>query len=529
MRAGEEDRKHLDDLIYMTKRLEVAQWWVEDAVLSVGNVPAHWTLMDEIQPMHNSIVSVIDSVLMEIGSRNGSAGALAISLVSLKREIQVTFLGMHDFVDSAEDWTLHEINNGLSSARTIIESLPGDSVSGSDEMSETVNWLKTEFNAYDNLLTEAITQRNADNWNTARWTMETEVIPLTNRLTQGLNLLSLKYSRIMKEQAESAAFMSWFVTILIVTLTLTMIVAAVAMSRRNAVRITTPLAALSQAADAMAEGKHVGDIPVDSDDEVGRLTGVFNRMRSALGEKEASLKQRADELEKANKEMESFIYSVSHDLKVPMITIQGMAKLLEREIGPGMTKDSQTYFNYIFGASATMSDLLDDLLEMSRVGRMDINPAVVDMNALAQKVFAEALAYSKGREFALVAHPGLPPIYANSKRVYQLLSNLVSNAIKFMPSNIAKPVVEIGWLPGAPEGFAEFFVRDNGAGIDPKYHEKIFTLFNRLHGKEIEGTGMGLAFVKKILDNMGCVINLESEQGKGATFYFTLPKIPEDL
>jgi two-component system sensor kinase len=470
------------------------------------------------------MISAIDSTLADLGGRRSSTGVLGVALAELKSDIQVSFFGMHDFVDSAEDWTERDILAGLSNARSIIASMPG--ADDKSELAETLEWIKAEFATYDHLMMRAFSERKADKWNIARWGMQEEVIPITKRVTQGLRLLSAKYSGEMKKEAESAASLSRFVTALIFAMIVVMIVSAVVMSRHNAAKITKPVAALSSAAEEMAAGMAVGDIPVTDNDEIGRLTGVFNKMRASLEEKEATLKARAEEMEKANREMESFIYSVSHDLKVPMITIQGMAKLLERELGENVSKDSQTYFDYIFGASATMSDLLDDLLEISRVGRMDISPDFVDMNELSKKALAEAKALGKGRNFAFVAQADMPPVFANRKRVYQVVSNLVSNAVKFMPTGVAEPVVEIGCRPG-PEGGWEYYVRDNGDGIDPKYHEKIFTLFTRLHGRDVEGTGMGLAFVRKILDNIGGKVHVESEPGKGAAFYFTLPKIPE--
>jgi two-component system sensor kinase len=522
--AGNDDRPKMRELVSMLKELEVAQWWVEDAMASEGNVPSNMTLEREIQPLHDLMISAIDSALADLGGRLSATGRLGAVLSELKSDIQVSFFGMHDFVDSAEDWTERDILAALSNARSIIASM--SDVNDKSELAETLEWIKAEFPAYDHLIMRAFSERKADNWNIADWTMEKEALPVTKRVTQALRLLSAKYSGEMKKEAESAASLSRFVTALICVLIVVMIALATVMSRRNANRITQPVAALSRAAALMAEGRITGDIPVTDDDEIGRLTGVFNKMRASLEEKEADLKTRADEMEKANKEMESFLYSVSHDLKVPMITIQGMSKLLEREFGANASKDAQTYFDYIFGASATMSELLDDLLEISRVGRMDVNPEIVDMNELAKKALAEAKALSKGRSFAFTAQTDLPPVFANRKRVYQLFSNLTANAIKFMPPGVAEPVVEIGSRPG-PEGWWEFYVRDNGAGIAPKYQEKIFTLFTRLHGRDVEGTGMGLAFVRKILENMGGTIRVESEPGKGAAFYFTLPKIPE--
>lgn len=522
--AGDDDRPKMRELVAMLKELEVAQWWVEDAMASEGNVPANMTLEREIQPLHDLMISAIDSALVELGGRRNPAGSFGGALSELKSDIQVSFFGMHDFVDSAEEWTERDILAALSNARSIIASMPD--VNGKSELAETLEWIKAEFPAYDHLIMKALSERKVDNWNIADWTMETEGILTAERVMQGLRLLSAKYSGEMEKEAESAAFLSQFVTSLISALIVVMIASATVMSRRNANRITQPVAALSRAAADMAEGRITGDIPVTDDDEIGRLTGVFNKMRASLGEKEASLRSRAEEMEKSNKEMESFIYSVSHDLKVPMITIQGMAKLLERELGENVSKDSHSYFKYIFDASATMSDLLDDLLAISRVGRMDVKPEIVDMNELVKKALAEAKALSKGRGISFIAQADMPPVFANRKRVYQVFSNLVSNAVKFMPPAVTEPVVEIACRPGA-EGWWELCVRDNGAGIDPKYQEKIFTLFTRLHGRDVEGTGMGLAFVRKILENMGGTIRVESAPGEGASFYFTLPKVPE--
>lgn len=522
--AGDDDRPKIRELAAMLKELEVAQWWVEDAMVSAGNVPAHMTLDQEIQPIHDLMVLAIESAQADLEARQSPAGAPVAALSALKSEIRVSFFGLHDFVDSAEEWAERDVLSSLSRARSIAASIPD--VNDRSEFAETVGWIRAEFPAYDHLVMRALSERKAESWNIADWTMEKEALPATKRVTQALRLLSAKYSAEMKEEAESTASLSRFVTALISALTVVMIGLATVMSRRNAAKITQPVAALSNAAEEMAAGRAVADIPVTGADEIGRLTGVFNRMRASLEEKEGALKRRADEMEKANKEMESFIYSVSHDLKVPMITIQGMAKLLERDLGANLSKDSQSYFKYIFDASATMSDLLDDLLEMSRVGRMDVNPEAVDMNEVAKKALAEAEAFSKGRGFAFTAQADMPHVFANRKRVYQVLSNLVGNAIKFMPKDVAGPVVEIGFEQG-PEGWWEFYVRDNGAGIDPKYQEKIFTLFTRLHGRSVEGTGMGLAFVRKILENMGGTIRVESASGKGAAFHFTIPKIPE--
>ncbi|VAX21050.1 Methyl-accepting chemotaxis sensor/transducer protein [hydrothermal vent metagenome] len=300
---------------------------------------------------------------------------------------------------------------------------------------------------------------------------------------------------------------------------------------------------LSQAAKEMAVGELDHRVKIKGSDELSGLGDAFNRMAEKLSRSYADLErharklsERGDKLEEevivrrkieenlrsVNHEMESFIYSVSHDLKAPIVTVQGMTNLLVTELGGNLSEDCQIYMKHIKDATIIMSHLLDDLQEISRVGRMNIEPEVVDMNDLMEQILAEGEIAAKDRGIEFRFQQDLPTVYANPKRVYQVFTNLVGNAIKFMPADVPSPRVEVGGMK-TDGGMAEFFVQDNGAGIEPRFHKKIFDLFTRLHGRDVKGTGMGLAFVKKIIESIGGSVGVDSAHGGGARFYFTIP------
>ncbi|MCZ2127392.1 MAG: PAS domain-containing protein [Anaerolineales bacterium] len=227
------------------------------------------------------------------------------------------------------------------------------------------------------------------------------------------------------------------------------------------------------------------------------------------------------ELETKNAELERYTYTVSHDLKSPLVTIRGYVGYLQKSVASGNIGRFEEDIDRITQATETMQRLLNDLLDLSRVGRV-VNPSE---NVSFDKIVNEALNLTvKPREQTWIKiQSGLSSIYCDRTRVSEVVQNLVSNAIKFM-GNQRNPTIEIGQC-GFDEnnGFPVFYVADNGIGIEEKFHNTVFGLFNRLD-QQIEGTGIGLTLVKRIVEFHGGRIWLESQgEGKGATFYFTLP------
>ncbi len=240
---------------------------------------------------------------------------------------------------------------------------------------------------------------------------------------------------------------------------------------------------------------------------------------------EAELAANNAELEVRNAEMERFIYTVSHDLKTPLVTIKGFVGFLERDVprasaDPRAGERALADIARISGAADTMHHLLEDLLELSRIGRLINPPEAVALSQLAGE--AEALvAGSDGRRgAAIVIEPTMPAAFGDRMRLLEVYQNLIDNALKFVGEQ-SSPRIEIGAREDSGEVLC--WVRDNGIGIDPRYLEKVFGLFERLD-QQIPGTGVGLALVRRIVEVHGGRCWVESEGvGKGSAFFFTLP------
>ena len=227
-----------------------------------------------------------------------------------------------------------------------------------------------------------------------------------------------------------------------------------------------------------------------------------------------------DELKNKNTELERFTYTVSHDLKSPLITINGFAGALLADAAAGRTDRLTGDLKRIMAAAGKMSELLNGLLELSRVGRIVTPPAVVSMDKLAADVLELLAGSIQQRQAKITVQPGLPPAVGDAQRLLEVLQNLVENALKF-PAPGQPPEIEIGCKTIGDR--AAYFVRDHGQGIETRHQETIFGLFNKLDARS-EGTGLGLALARRIVEFHGGSLWVESAGlGQGATFYFTLP------
>ncbi len=234
---------------------------------------------------------------------------------------------------------------------------------------------------------------------------------------------------------------------------------------------------------------------------------------------EGEREQLLEEMAAKNAELERFAYTVSHDLKAPLVTIKGFLGMLKKDSLAGDTARMEHDIERIDGAADKMHQLMHQLLELSRVGHQTEAPEPVPLSELANEAVALFAEEIRQRGVTVEVGPDLPVAVGDRVRLLQVFQNLVQNAIKYMADQ-AKPRVEIGTAGDGPR--AHCYVRDNGKGIDPRYHDKVFGLFERLDAQE-EGTGVGLALVKRIVEMHGGRIWLESEgAGSGCTFCFTL-------
>jgi len=250
---------------------------------------------------------------------------------------------------------------------------------------------------------------------------------------------------------------------------------------------------------------------------------LFSDLESELKER----KKLIAELEQKNAELERFTYTVSHDLKSPLITINGFLGHLEEDISSGNVQRFKEDSQRIREAVRKMHLLLDELLELSRIGRLMNPPESIPFEEIVTEALEIVHGQLEARGVTVTLAPNLPAVYGDRQRLIEMLQNLLDNAVKFMGDQ-PDPCIEIG-QQGEEQGQPIFYLRDNGVGIPLEYHERIFGLFDKLD-KNSEGTGVGLALVKRIIEHHGGRIWVESEAsshgeaGRGSTFFFTLAK-----
>jgi PAS domain S-box-containing protein len=225
------------------------------------------------------------------------------------------------------------------------------------------------------------------------------------------------------------------------------------------------------------------------------------------------------DLETANREMESFIYSISHDLRAPIRTMSGFARILHEDYAGQLDAQGQDYLNRILRGSAKSIKLIDDLLHLSRISRQELVTIEVDLSTKALKAVEQLREMHHGRNVEVIVREGLTA-YADPRLIELALSNLLGNAWKFT-SKKEKALIEFASME--KDHKIVYYVRDNGAGFDPAHAEKMFWPFHRLHSEqEFEGTGIGLTIVERVIQRHGGRVWAEGEIGKGATVYFTL-------
>ncbi|MGH7230884.1 MAG: sensor histidine kinase [Nitrospiraceae bacterium] len=241
---------------------------------------------------------------------------------------------------------------------------------------------------------------------------------------------------------------------------------------------------------------------------------------------ETELKGHSIQLQALNKELESFSYSVSHDLQAPLRHIDGFAGLLRNHASAGLDEKAQRYLTMILDSAKHMKTLIDDLLSFSRMARTEMHKTGVSLHELVKEVVRELEPDTDKRQITWIIHT-LPQVHGDTAMLHQVLLNLIANAVKYT-RHCENPTIEIG-CDASPDQVV-IFVRDNGAGFDMQYVDRLFGVFQRLHtSAEFEGTGVGLANVRRIIARHGGKVWAEGAVRQGATFYFSLPKRYEDM
>jgi PAS domain S-box-containing protein len=258
--------------------------------------------------------------------------------------------------------------------------------------------------------------------------------------------------------------------------------------------------------------------------ESKRVTEELTRYRQHLEERVAArtaeIQNSNHQLEGANQELETFAYSVSHDLRAPLRAVDGFSRILQEEYAPQLDAEGQRVVNVIREGTRRMAQMIDDILAFSRAGRQEIAPGEIDMEDLVQAALKDLKPALAGSNVKVEIQP-LPASHGDAPMIQRLWTNLLDNAIKFTRPK-PEGVIEVGAQEG--KGEIVYYVKDNGVGFDMRYVGKLFGVFQRLHGQnEFPGTGIGLAIVKRIVARHGGRVWAEGQVGEGATVYFALP------
>jgi light-regulated signal transduction histidine kinase (bacteriophytochrome) len=253
------------------------------------------------------------------------------------------------------------------------------------------------------------------------------------------------------------------------------------------------------------------------------FTLIVNRLivtKAALSESKYNVIRRNNDLSEAYRQMESFAYSLSHDLRAPLQSVLGFTEMLREDYGEQLDQDGLKYLEWIRNSASAMNALIDDMLELAALSHQELHREQVNLSACAENIIADLRRSNPDRRVRCVIAANLTAC-ADQRLIAIALTNLLGNAWKYTQKT-DRPRIEFGAT--SQNGQTAYFVRDNGAGFDMRFAERLFEPFRRLHSdKEYAGTGIGLATVDRVIRRHGGAIRAEASPGKGATFYFTLP------
>lgn len=350
------------------------------------------------------------------------------------------------------------------------------------------------------------------------------MIMTQNSSDDAMRLASITNARIIAGQHRT----TWLVVLLVVLIGLIILLNYVT----ALTQILGPILRLKQGTDAFAKGEFNFRTGLTVKNELGDLSKAFDQMAARLTESMLALEEKSALLQETNRELESFSYSVSHDLRSPLRGIDGWGLALLEDYGDKLDKTAHDYVERIRYETQRMGRLIDDLLQLARVTRSEIKREPVDLSGLADKLGEQLKQLHSGRQIEFIIQPGLN-MQGDARLLEILLTNLFDNACKFTaPRPVAR--IEFGLTivedPATTLRVAAYFVRDNGVGFDMGHAQRLFGAFQRMHRvSEFPGTGIGLATVQRIVHRHGGKTWADASLDQGATFYFTLIQTQTNL
>ena len=351
----------------------------------------------------------------------------------------------------------------------------------------------------------------------------TEFLVTSQAMVSSASILATESRQRLTEQQ-----LSLFTTIAVFILVMVIVVSLLSITNS----ILKPIMKLQQGAETIGKGDLKHRVDIKGKSEIGQLAAAFNQMterrqraekalQKARDELEIRVEERTSELQSANKELEAFSYSVSHDLRTPLRAIDGFSQILLEDYPDKLDREGRRLLGVVRDNTRRMGRLIEDLLNFSRLGRKEIRKTKINMEKLARDIFQELMRVSPERKLKMKMN-ALPPAYGDEAMIREVLVNLFSNAIKFSRKE-ESPLIEVGGELKGNENI--YYIKDNGVGFDMRYSDKLFGVFQRLHSQgEFKGTGVGLALVQRIIHRHGGRVWTEGKVNEGATFYFALPK-----
>jgi signal transduction histidine kinase len=457
-----------------------------------------------------------ETFVRDLPATEGMA-TLSVNIRRMKTAVQM-FILLED--PTGKDKAIAEIEEVTKENEDIIEQLK-DIFQNDREMSDLLSSIDRRLSNFSKRIKGGFMPAGLDakdlSVRTSALRDERENVNQMEALANELKDLSTKYSAGQtaraKDQAQHSIGVLWTVGLLGVTTSLALVVL---LSRMTIL----PLSQLTVAAKQLEESNNAVLVKDEGrTDEVGVLTRTFNNMVTAIKERELERDKALGRLEVSNAELKQFAYVAAHDLKEPLRTISNYLSLLGERLEGKLDEKGERFWKTVVDSSHRMDALISGLLTYAKLGSKALTPRQVDMNDVVSKVLGD-LKVVLSETGAKVEKHNLPLIYADGTQIGQLVQNLIVNGIKFRGSD--SPKVDIG-ANRVSNGWM-FYVRDNGIGFDMQFQDRIFLIFQRLHGRdEYAGTGLGLAVCKRIVERHGGKIWAESKEGEGSTFFFTLP------
>ncbi|KAA5543144.1 response regulator [Roseiconus nitratireducens] len=524
---NDENRRRLEELKVVLRKLKETQWWTEEVAQTPGNEQARVLLLQDVDPIAESIQAAIREIIAIAKDRTDdqSPGVLS-SITDFRYEMTRSHNFLTRFVDDGFREDALRFASATEAAQRHFETMNRQTDRLAAEQQEILDIVSQELKAYESLSQNVVAARESDRWNVAQNRLAGEAAPLAKRASSILNDMTVEQNERMLADSQTVNRMSHLAIGTSAALMLLMPLSAWVISSRRADKLAKPIAALSQATKQLSTGSLQSDIPVTSNDELGQLTGAFNSMRASLHESEQVIRRAMHDAESANKAKSEFLANMSHEIRTPMNGIIGMSQLLSHT---KLTPEQSDYLRMVQQSADSLLRLLNDILDFSKIeaGKLELEEIEFGLRDCVGQTGQSLLvrAAEKGLELACRVDPELPDtLQGDPGRLRQILVNLVGNAIKF--TKRGEVVIDVAEESRENDRVTlHCRVRDTGVGIPADKQQKIFEAFGQADSsttREYGGTGLGLAISTQLVSMMGGNIWVESEVGQGTTFHFTI-------